>query len=658
MARLTFILLALLLTPLIGACGGGGGGSSDPDAVSGTFAFPDPPPVEAEEDDDDGGSVTSLTRSAFDLESLVGRGAFVPGRVLIGVDPAAHVDLAALGCEVEETGCRTRRVARLDLSDVGDDRLERERATLARIAKIAARPGILFAEPDYIVRPLVTPSDPRWSEQWGHRQVRLPEAWDLTTGSDDVVVAVIDTGWKDHPDLVGRREGGYDFIASSTAAADGNGRDPDPTDEGDQANEDGTSSFHGTLVSGIIAASANNGIGVAGATWQTKIMPLRAVGIGGGRVSDLVEAVYYAARLSNASFTLPSRRADIINLSVGGPGYSTSFQNAINAARAEGVLVVASAGNGGTDDVSYPAGYDGVISVGATTTSGNRANYSNFGPTLDLLAPAGSGSSGILSTKFDDSVSPAKPIYATANGTSVATPHVTGAAALIFAVRPDLTPAQVEGVLFDSAVDLNTTGRDDLTGHGRLDARAALELAFATIPVLAVSPASLDFDRDANRLDVIATNQGEGTLSLLAAVPSDEWISTSISGTTVVVRVDRRERAAGIYSGSVRIESNGGSEVVPVRMVVPFSTDNVDVRVRARDTTTLEVVAEVTGRNDGFGFATLPAGSYRFEADADVDGDGIFGEPGDLSGISATYAHDGTTRITNVLISLAYVEGS
>lgn len=172
------------------------------------------------------------------------------------------------------------------------------------------------------------PNDPKYSQQWHYPIMGLEQAWDITTGSANVIVAVLDTGIFPHPDLKANVIAGYDFVSDVYSAGDGNGIDPDPTAVA-TANDD---AIHGTHVAGTIAAASNNRIGVAGVAWLSKIMPIRVLGSQGGRDSDIINGIAYAAGLANTSGTLPAKRADIINMSLGGTASSPLFQQAIDAA--------------------------------------------------------------------------------------------------------------------------------------------------------------------------------------------------------------------------------------------------------------------------------------------------------------------------------------
>src|SRR5438477_12464332 len=205
------------------------------------------------------------------------------------------------------------------------DGLDRARATWSRIEALRTATGVLGVDASFRRYAKKTPNDTRYGEQWDLPLIRCPEAWDVTTGSSSVIVAVIDTGQTDHPDLAGKQVAGYDFISDPANAADGGGRDSDPTDPGDGSGGQ-PSSFHGTHVSGTIGAATNNGLGVAGIAWGVSLMPLRVLGVNGGDDADIIAAIRYAAGLSNATGQLPSTRANVTNMSLGGGGFDQTFQ--------------------------------------------------------------------------------------------------------------------------------------------------------------------------------------------------------------------------------------------------------------------------------------------------------------------------------------------
>lgn len=359
--------------------------------------------------------------------------------------------------------------------------------TLYRVKALSLDSEVQSAGLNYIRRILFIPNDPYYQYQWHYPQINLPQAWDVTTGAN-TIVAVIDTGVVlSHPDLQGQLVAGYDFIKDPAVAGDGDGIDPNPDDPGDHY-DNGSSSFHGTHIAGTVAAATNNSVGVAGVAFSAKVMPLRALGIGGGYDYDIEQAVRFAAGLANDSGTVPPRRADVINLSVGGPGFSPGSQAAYDQARAAGVVIVAAAGNDGIDEMNYPAAFPGVIAVGAVDINKARAPYSNFGHWISVVAPGGNTAQdvngdgrpdGVLSTATTDRSGALVNDYAIWQGTSMATPHVAGVIALMKAVAPSLTPQAITNLLTSGALtdDLGVPGKDDQFGYGLINASKAVTAA-------------------------------------------------------------------------------------------------------------------------------------------------------------------------------------
>lgn len=357
--------------------------------------------------------------------------------------------------------------------------LER-RLSLGELAALAASmeadPDVEFAVPDFRRYPHALPNDSLISEQWyllstEVAALRAESAWDITTGSAGTIVAVLDTGVRfDHPDLRPASEGGkllpgYDFVSgesgtSFVGANDGDGRDPDPSDPGDwvddadiakigfEACEVANSSWHGTRVAGVIAAQTNNGIGMAGAAWNAWILPVRVMGKCGGRDSDIIAAMRWAAGLSVPGVPDNPYPAKIINLSLGSEGACTAaYQSVVSELAARGVLIVASAGNEG-GPVNAPANCGGVLGVAGVRQVGTKVGFSNLGPRVSIAAPGGncvtSGGgqpclfSIVTATNLGDRA-PADSGYTDQFnfnvGTSFSAPMVAGAAALMHAVN-------------------------------------------------------------------------------------------------------------------------------------------------------------------------------------------------------------------------------
>ncbi len=308
----------------------------------------------------------------------------------------------------------------------------------AVLALLRGSPAVEYAEADELRSALEIPDDPYYGQQWHFASIRAEEGWEVTRGSSSLTIAVIDTGVDlAHPDLAGRLLQGYDFVAADEYPWDENG--------------------HGTHVAGLAAAATDNGVGVAGVDWNARVLPLRVLDASGsGYDSDIASAIRYAA----------DNGADVINLSLGSSTPSYTLQNAVSYAYGKGVVIVAAAGNDGSGSVSYPAAYSGVIAVGALDSGDRKADFSNYGSKLDLMAPG----VGVYSTY-------AGGRYQSMSGTSMASPLVAGAACLVLAAFPSLEgrPDDVAGKLTSSARDLGAAGFDEYYGYGKLDLASALK---------------------------------------------------------------------------------------------------------------------------------------------------------------------------------------
>lgn len=387
-------------------------------------------------------------------------------------------------------------------------------ATAERMAsQLESFPNVDYAEPDYLRQAFYTPGDSLFGDQWAltapgdtHYGIDAVGAWDLTTGDPNLTVAVIDTGLlTTHPEFADRTWPGYDFVSNAWVANDGDARDSDATDPGDWTSTDDCgpgwtaqpSSWHGTHVAGIIGAAGDNGSGTAGVTWGSRILPVRVLGRCGGYDSDITDGMYWAAGIHVAGVPDNPHPARVLNLSLGGQDVcSPVFQNAIDAVRAVGAVVVVAAGNSAIDVSNVtPANCNGVIAVGATDRNGNLARYSDYGSGVDVSAPGGAMSgrndpNGILSTYNDGSDVAGTMGYAPLQGTSMATPHVSGVVALMLSINPGMGADQVEAMLKSTLTSLpagsmcNRCGSStpipctaELCGHGIVNAAAAVTAA-------------------------------------------------------------------------------------------------------------------------------------------------------------------------------------
>lgn len=434
--------------------------------------------------------VAPVSAQAADSADAAGyaRGVIVRTDPGIGPLAASRAAARATDLEVESTNSLDASTAVIDLGEfIPIDQAQ-------KIADdIAQRPGIAWAEPNVWVEPTqpvspsapVFPNDPLFPQQWylwdaqardGGFSVRAPQLWSTTTGSAATVVAVIDTGVVDHPDLTGNVIPGYDFVSNVPRANDGDGWDPNPADPGDWFDETdrnsglfpascrlSNSTWHGTHVAGIVAAVANNGFGISGAAPGLRVLNVRALGKCGGLLDDVAAAVRWSVGdmvinpVTRQTVPVNPTPAKVVNLSLGGVAPCGNLMTeAIAVARSRGAIVVAAAGNDATPiDQFVPANCPGVVRVVATDRSGARASYSNTGTSAfpaTIAAPGGTGiasSTSILSTDNTGTREPLQPNFATKNGTSMAAPLVSAAAGIL-ASTGVTSPDEIRSRLIDA----------------------------------------------------------------------------------------------------------------------------------------------------------------------------------------------------------------
>jgi serine protease len=372
-------------------------------------------------------------------------------------------------------------------------------------------------------------------------------------------------------------------------------------------------------------------------------------------------------------------------LSLGGGSPSAAEQNVYAEARAQGVIIVAAAGNESTSAPSYPASYPGVVSVSAVNIRRGLASYSNYGSTIDVAAPGGDSGDyngdgygdGVLSTAGDDSYGRIQFSYKFMNGTSMAAPHVAGVAALMRAANPRLTPDQFDALLAAGqlTVDLGVAGRDNTFGHGLIDAAKAIRAASsgstpAPRPTLSIDPTSLSFGGALSSIELVAEHSGGGALTVNAPTDDAAWLSI-VPGTvnasrlgSYIVTVDRRNLSVGTYSATITFVSTANTVRVPVLMQVAAQTTAGDAGfhyVLLVDPDTGDSVYQVEVAAQGgvyaYQFAGVARGTYQVFAGTDFDNDGMICDAGEACGAYLTLDQPATIDIAQATSGLNFDTG-
>jgi thermitase len=417
---------------------------------------------------------------------------------------------------------------------------------------LKARPDVEYAEPDPVATAFGTTNDPFFTsgQEWHLAKIQAPAAWDVTTGSQGVVIAVLDTGVAaGHPDLAGKvLAGGYDFVSN----------DADPSDD----------HGHGTSVAGAAAAASNNSIGVAGVSWASPILPVKVLdAAGSGNHSAIASGVVYAA----------DRGAHVINLSLGGTSGSQTLQDAINYAWNKGAVVIAAAGNNGNNIPCYPAAYTRAVAVSATNSADVRTSWSNFGSYVDIAAPG----ENIITTALWDA-------YSSANGTSFAAPVTSGVVALMAAANPQLTNTQLVDLLLRNSDDIAAPSVDVDSGYGRVNANRAVIAARAAASVDAIAP-NVTFNSPANG----ATLSGVANVALAATdniaatrveLYIDGQLEIQFDGSAITIGWDTRADVDGTHTLEARAYDAAGN----------VGTRTISVTVRNSVADTIKPVVAIT----------------------------------------------------------------
>lgn len=424
-----------------------------------------------------------------------------------------------------------------------------------KINEYRGKREVEYAEPNYIAYAQMVPNDTYYSYQWHldnpvYGGIQMEKAWDVSTGAG-VIVAVVDTGIRKGTDLANTCfVSGYDFANNDSDPIDDNG--------------------HGTHVAGTVAQSTNNSLGVAGVAFGSCLMPVKVLGAtGSGTYADVASGIRYAA----------DKGVKVINLSLGGTSADITLQDAVAYAYGKGVTVAAACGNDNAASCLYPAAYDAyVIAVGATQYDETKASYSSYGPSLDLVAPGGNNNldqnndgyaDGVLQQTFTKVGRTISWGYYFFQGTSMATPHVSGAAALLIANGNATTPDQIRTALQGTAEDKGVSGRDDTYGYGLVDVYAALNWVAIpdTVPPVISNVAATDITSISARItwntdELSDSLVNYGTTIVLGSNVSDPAMvvnhSISLIGlaenTTYYYEVKSTDN-----SGNTAIDNNGGA---------------------------------------------------------------------------------------------------
>jgi len=475
--------------------------------------------------------------SSFAVNTVKGKPAFVEDEVIVKFTPNA--DQAAIKGKYG-------LLKKADSLKKGQFAVFKHKNPQAILNQLKNEPGVVYAEQNAIAYALMVPNDPYYSPyQWHMTRIGMESAWDMNNGNG-VVVAVVDTGVKQSLEDLANTNfmAGYDFIND----------DNDPTDD----------EGHGSHVCGTIAQSTNNNTGVTGIAFDCTIMPVKVLDQNGsGSYTAIADGIYYAT----------DNGADIINMSLGGSSSLSVLQDACEYAWNNGVVVVCAAGNSSTSSPFYPAAYTVCISVSATNYLDQLADYSNYGSTIDICAPGGDGDDnngdgymdGVLQNTFGTSGDG----YYFYTGTSMASPHVAGVAALVKCANPSLTNAQIRNILETTAEDIGASGWDQYFGYGIVDAPAAIQAAGGGGNQYPVA----DFTYSTNLLTATFTDQSydpDGT------IVSWDW-NFGDGGTSTAQNPVHTYASSGTYSVTLTVTDDEGA------------TDDITQDVTVSDGTTPEI---------------------------------------------------------------------
>jgi thermitase len=443
-----------------------------------------------------------------------------------------------------------------------------------KVRSYSSNGKVAYAEPDFLAQAVDSPDDPYFGRQWGLTRVEAPQAWEVTTGSSNINIAILDTGVdQDHPDLAAKLISNKNFTTSATVD-DVHG--------------------HGTHVAGIAAAITNNGIGVAGLGYTSTIMNVKVLGdSGSGYYSWIIWGIAWAA----------DHGAEVINMSLGGSSSSSALEDAINYAWSRGVIVVAAAGNSGSTPPSYPAYYNNCMAVAATDVNDAKPSWSNYGDWVDVAAPGAS----IYSTLKDNS-------YGYKSGTSMASPYVAGLAGLVFATVSD---SNGDGKLNDEVRNRIETTCDDIglsgIGYGRINAARAVE----SVTVLPGKIAGQVTDaQDGSAISGVQLT--DGTRTALTDAAGMYTIDDVSPGTYQVVACkegyEDSPLTVDVLSGNTAIANFSLSQIIVPGSISGSVTDAQDGSPIAGAVVSDGSRAATTDTSGEYTIADVPPGSYEVTA--------------------------------------------
>lgn len=615
---------------------------------------------------------------------------FVPGEAVMSVKSSypSGASASAMANSVAVQSARELRpgVWHLRRSDframAAIDNRQARAETMHWIRELRDQPDIASVSPNYLYKTQTTSPDsnPLYDRQWNYPLISLPVAWQAAAqAGKGVGVAVMDTGlfstdpdtiggW--HPDLnanvVTISGETLDFVSNQEIDLDSQpGRDENPADPGD--GQPRSSNFHGTHVAGIVAA-VDNGEGVVGVADQADLIPVRVLGEAGtGSLSDLVDAIAWASSRPEI---------DVINLSLGGVGDNQELEDVINDAHNAGKLVVAAAGNQGTDEQTFPAAFDNVVGVGAVDGGGVRASYSNIGPSVNLVAPGGDASRDanldnssdlVISTWGTDEDSVFEPGYAGLQGTSMAAPHVAGVFALMKGEDPNLASDDFMAFLLNGDLTDNV-GSSTEYGAGLINAIKAIDavLSGSTPAVLGASPSVLTFDINNTEQEVtLNTYPSSADIAITSINTGENWLTVGEelkagdsppASVSVGIDTDLLEQSDSFATElQIEYEGDGTPRVltmpVNVRLVDPNDTRNAGrhyvllVSADENRGTAYQTVVSASGGQYNFSFDSVEPGSYFLVAGTDVDNNGFICENGEAC---AEYPVNGLPQVLNI----------